>query len=360
MSLCEYDGEWSVPPFGLRNGGVLCFFNTMVQILLSCPAFAIWLEGYLADVEAGTRKVQRREGPTIARLYLALLHDMRECYGGMRSGGIQVAEVYELFRYTAAASRHLIQTGRQEDLHEGLLAFLDSIDPEADTVFRLRHTCHIHCAGCRRTHATGGERDRQVNPCNIFLDVCGERFASQGEAEKYIKGFKLFPLDYRCENCGRKNTGEGEQPISQVFRLAQVSEVIILKLGDYEGKTERWFPETLRFRGRDGGHLNYRLVALVEHTGNRGGGHYYGYCLRPKPPGYHEARGERLAERLRVLGARETEERKRLEATIRENEEASPDAPAVFKLDDERAYYAPAGFRGDRYVLYAVYHYTGG
>jgi hypothetical protein len=384
MNLQEYTAARTVAPFGLRNGGVLCYFNTMMQMLLSCPAFGAWLERYVAAVEGGHREEVTPHGLAIARGYLRLLSDMRQRYaqraGDPESdGGVLETQAHDLFALVAD-SGSIIHRGQQEDMQEGLIAFLNSIDPQADTVFRVRHTCYIVCTRCDRVHTSGldgegsGEgdgprseaegssrgdegRERSVNPPNIFMDVCGERFREQAEVEEHVRCYKLFPEGYRCERCGAKNTRREPSLVYQQYSLARLSEVLVLKFGDYGQKRERWFPEELSFPNREGGTFSYGLVSMVLHEGSCSGGHYYAYCLRPKIPHYHRERGSRLSAQLRESERRgDRAAAGLLRAKLELNEQQAAEALGVFKLDDSGVSHAPSGFGGSPYLYYAVYH----
>ena len=39
MDLIRYDNEYAVSGFGFQNTGVICYFNSMLQGLLSCTSF---------------------------------------------------------------------------------------------------------------------------------------------------------------------------------------------------------------------------------------------------------------------------------------------------------------------------------
>jgi hypothetical protein len=372
MEPLKYNLDYAIPPFGLENISMLCYFNSMLQALMSCPSFVqmqIYNESALSPDNLGA-------------LYIAKWREMKQECQELRDGSSPIGSSYDLFKKMAVVRRssssvqHL-RSDAMEDMHEGLLLFLDSITKStntnpsrrqrgplisADVVFHMRHTCHLKCRSCKLTRETGdtGAPSSAANPTEIFINVSRRNFRTQAAFEDHIKQHTEFPPDFRCE-CGVRNTN-GAPNIAQVYSLTRLSEVIIVLFDKYHGKYDKYFPPVMQFSSAKGP-LRYRIVATIEHSGTMSGGHYTARCLRPKPQGLHIARRQRLQEELlhyrsQIRSGQSLQPHRvaQIEHKIDLDLEQEADPLGVFEISDGDVRYADRGFQPMPNTYLVFYH----
>lgn len=280
MDLLPYNKDYATNGNGFVNLGNSCYFNTLLQCLISCPSIFETL-------------IQNFAKPHINKNPLAL--DLIKLYEQSKEGkdiSQLCIPIWQKIISLAKESNnkiHLTQ-GAQEDAHEGLMMFLDMLDklPEVKRLFEHRYVTKIYCDLCKQTSSEKKETnlvfetqpDLSTEQLKKFEDI-DEFYNTQVSLDIFLmKQNGYVDEDYKCSKCG----GKGSKFKSTT--LTMVPEILPIVFKKYNNKLEKIdivtpFPEKMEFSSKDGNKkIIYKLVAQCEHLGNMRGGHYYAKGLR--------------------------------------------------------------------------------
>lgn len=289
-----YDPELAPRAFGMNNTGVICYFNSFLQVLVGCTAFTRAVlanpeylrrtptgEAVLAFVEAYTSGAE--VAPMSARVLGALVGDLARRRPHVRFGGGQES--------ASEALVHLLDMMEPGGAKLGDAPLADSIQSPITSLFLHRYSQKMYCAVCsKRANRPEPVSDKLEYAVNFnlfhFTDQdLGREAAAAATAEaraeamaaafaKAIRQRREVIEGYHCLTCG------GHVRALEVLNLILIPEIIFCMFNAYGHKTARYFPLTLELPAREGGRLRFRLVGQVEHSGSLGGGHYWARALR--------------------------------------------------------------------------------
>jgi ubiquitin C-terminal hydrolase len=276
MDLVPYNKKYASVAQGMRNMGATCYFNSIMQCILSCPAI-------FEVLEQNKDKAHIQKNP-LAQSIMKLANrsisgdDLKESY----------IPIWSFILNTAQKRNDRVRMNfGQQDAHEGLLMFLDVLDdiPEIKRLFEHRHRHQIKCDKCDKWVMDKYETNLvfEVQP-NLkteqdvkFKDVdnCYDTAMPLNEFLRKQNGF--VDNDYICPNAECKQKGSKFKTTT----LTMVPEILPVVLKKYTNKMVTPFPGKLEFLARGGTEkIVYRLVGQSEHSGTTQGGHYWAVCLR--------------------------------------------------------------------------------
>lgn len=276
-----YNDKYVPRAFGLNNTGAICWFNSLLQSLLSLPA----LTQYMLANE--TRLSENR----MAAEYIRVLKVLFDVTDGVSSGSITVPA-----NMTAMASTMILNglvaeiraqkkknkkaPCGQEGVQDYFNDFLELLNDDGITrLFNNRYNYLAKCTHCGDINTTRrpGERD-------LFIEVdCNLEFTSRSEFSDWIRNHATETESYKCEKCNQVSKN-----IPRVQQLCMLREVVTVFFKWIRRAPKFWYPQTLQFPCKDGGVLTYRIVAQIEHVGSynssshTSGGHYYAKCMRDR------------------------------------------------------------------------------
>lgn len=276
-----YDAALAPRAFGLHNTGALCYFNSLLQLLVGCTAFLRAVEDNaerLAGTATGRAVVAfvrgERGGADMrgasAAVFEALLQDLREKKpGALKAFGPGQQSASEAFVFLMEM---LEPAPAGASAAEGGAA-----GPLAD-VFQLRHSCEIFCRCCR------GVVSRRADASLIFYLGFLDRLEPPARTPEAFAAALTRQVSslagFDCPECSRR--GEGGLPPGvpgalRVYTLALAPDVLVCNFDRYtsDAPVPRYFPPRFELRAEGGGVLRYALVGQVEHSGGLGGGHYW-------------------------------------------------------------------------------------
>ena len=259
-----------IGPFGLNNTGAICYFNSLLQAILSCKSIYDVIQDITIDsdlnksltgrtfiqtVRTAMSNNQSEQATSSSKLLSALITDLEEKIGKTNFGKMQ------------------------ESASEGLVWLLDMMEnPESSIhpitkLFRNRYCVEFFCKNCNDIVSV--QEDTGISLNLFFYDNWPGGITNSATFSDAIRVHLSFTdKSYRCPRC--KLTVEGIRRHS----MLRSPEILVCLFNQYADKKLRYFPETFRIPGNKNNLLQYRLVAQVEHSGSLGGGHYVCRALR--------------------------------------------------------------------------------
>jgi ubiquitin C-terminal hydrolase len=237
---------------GFQNSGVICWFNSMLQTILTCTSVSKVFYENKNDIQTRNKLCQEfwnliqepspEKSQTVLRAFMMQLH----------TKGHNVREMF----------------GRgQEDANEGLLKFIDALEaPEIEYLFEHTYSSYIYCKECK-FRKTITEKD--VNIC-VEFDPSIKMVTTQNVLNQTSE-----IKDYKCDRCQETNTSV------MLKRLYATPEILILIFKKYVGKTMVECPPEFQIPSMDPTKpYTYKLIGVNEHSGGQGGGHYWAVAKR--------------------------------------------------------------------------------
>jgi ubiquitin C-terminal hydrolase len=240
-----YDNKFIPPASGLKNTGVICYFNSLLQGLLSCSS----LNKYV---------IEHKTQNNVVSSYREILNKAfnNENYSNLSP------KLWKSF--IQICNNHKFGRG-QEDASEGLTLLLDSMNnPEIDRLFEHRYQIITSCNNCNQTCSN------QID--ESFMIEIYESEIKNTNLNDYIISHNVEIDGYKCNFCNSVNTIQNK-------KLSMLPEIIIVLFKKYDKKWNHNFPEILTFNSIYG-KMGYKLVSQTEHSGGRNGGHYWSHSLR--------------------------------------------------------------------------------
>ena len=241
---------------GFLNTGVICWFNSISQALLSCTS----LGDALADEEPLNKSNE------FAREFAHL-------FRATRAGNADDAGTSRLLNaLLTRAKLKKISTNLgagQECADEAFTLIVDMLSSQrAQTLFCNSYEFTIICPICAERVSITRDYAYRIQ--------CFEKITATDPREfsDYIKTHSSFTLNYTCP---REHT---TPRVDRVERLKIAREILVLLFNKYDEKHVQYYPNTLEFAAIGGGSIRYELVATVEHNGTRSSGHYYARARR--------------------------------------------------------------------------------
>lgn len=278
-----------VHPVGLFNLGNTCFLNSLVQALLSCPAFNAWIVHNAAATPLLTE---------FAGIYTEMA--MPQMYQNILNIG-DIARMVLVDKYVdknTDAKAPLrpsgdLRMGRQEDVEECFHRIIDLIQESTratlgiamqfESLFALRYKTRKLCLVC------GGlteVKDKTSKP-QMWLDVplvaeygsvAGDRpIDNATDFAQFIRKQTEIVASVDCDTCKAKTHMQFQRILSRT------SQIMVLVFKKYEGKRVQFFPTSFTIDRGSEPAFQYCVVAQIEQSGNAGGGHYYAYGSRITP-----------------------------------------------------------------------------
>lgn len=251
--------------FGLINHGSMCWFNSLIQIMLSLPNFITTVRR--CTVEDPTKY------PVMTELD-KFLAAAETCNGDTMSA---MPILTELMRACPGFG------GRQEDASEGLILLLDKMHPDVSCLFEATYQMDIYCDTCRAVVGLPRMETMLIIPMERDFITIG---LSGDPLEQYLSGHMIHIAGWKCPACGNESANNTRDAM-RVARLAKRPEILIVSFNKYGGK---WagpaYGQNIELVGMAkpaaalAAHL-YSLTGVIRHFGGSQSGHYDAICRRP-------------------------------------------------------------------------------
>lgn len=209
-----------IPPLGFHNTGAICYFNSLIQCLLSSKNFLRYI---LYD----------KEDP----LFTEFLNNI-------------VNDLWDMTFTTKILQKYNIVQGNQSS-SEYFIFLVDLM--KLENIFECQHKIISICQSC------GYKKESKDVSYNTLIN------------DNIIEFFKYTERidNVNCDNCKLKTTIERNKFIYGM------PPIIVLSFNKYFGKKDINYPELF-----GNGEVEYSLIGSVEHYGVLGAGHYVSRCKR--------------------------------------------------------------------------------
>lgn len=249
--------------FGLNNPNTLCYFNSLMQALLSCPApLKYILDSDNANANANACWVSFRTF--------------------MLAAVSKTPPTTALPIITALQAAEQSQFGRgQEDAGEGFHLLLDHMaNDEYASKFMHKYEHDIYCPQCKKIVSSKVDSSFHLEiPPNYTDDMVNWEDDSDikytSKLNQYMRHHVTVLNDFKCPSCKLTNR------MIRLSHLILVPDVLVVQFNKFAGKfnspypTELVFPSTHKSKT-----LQFKLVAKIDHFGSMGGGHYIAHGMR--------------------------------------------------------------------------------
>jgi ubiquitin C-terminal hydrolase len=206
--------ELIIPPLGFHNTGSICYFNSLIQCLLSSKNF---LKFILYD----------KEDPMFIEFLKNIINDS-----------------WDMVFTTRLLQTHNIVNGNQSS-SEYFIILVDLL--KLENIFECHHIIKSICRNCGHS-----KQSKDISYCTLINDNIKEFFNFIDSVDNVI-----------CDNCKNRSTFDREKIINGI------PPVIVLSFNKYFGKRNISYPPYF-----SNNVVEYKLVGSVEHFGVLGAGHY--------------------------------------------------------------------------------------
>lgn len=260
--------------FGLVNVGAICWFNSLIQAIMSVPRVVSLIDKKLGTVEQ-TNDVYNAFGRFIEET-------QRVSHKIHNASSILVALIPLVKNFGHA----------QEDAQEGFHLLLDAMPKEVSQLFESSWCVDLYCDSCRAIVSTHTKEETMslviMERDFIPLSLSGDPFV------QFMSGHMMPVLGYKCPKCSKCSRDvTSMSKTMRIVRLVKPANVLVVSFNKYMSKWQGpGYSSSIDVEYKNGGRLrevegcvpggiaNYELVAVIRHMGNMHGGHYNALCRR--------------------------------------------------------------------------------
>ena len=326
MDLIPYKPNLIVNGKGLVNAtGVSCYYNSLIQALLSCSSLYPFIREYngtdifitafrdlwiseLINKKGCDRTIYVKELKEIAEI--CINEDLKSLYYKYENNIINEDVFFQLVEslyhdvnnnikkaieeedrkykntpnptdgevynhaYNASMMRDLhMEVGRQEDTTQLFISIYNKFTniPEITRLFTHRIRRTINCNNCNKSY-------------HNYIDNNYFQFSqdlTEGQLNKFIIKFDdNSDKDLVCSLCNNKGVKK------MTYNVVMIPEIIMISFNKYPGhsgivkKKATPYPKELFLPASKSQHYQYKLVATIDQRGDNDGGHYVANVLR--------------------------------------------------------------------------------
>lgn len=273
----KYNTGLELKSFGFNNMGATCYFNAMLQSMLSCTSFINIL-------------VKNKENPKylenpVTKQLIELIESTRSESDVSKYAPRIWKEMVVFLCRKEKKSINQVLVG-QQCAREGFHCLMNVLEEfsEIQNLFLHRYKTLVHCFACDKfvSDVDSLYSIFEVQP-NLKTEQL-EKFKQYDEDravnmnEFLMKQTSYVDKDFVCPEC--KDRDEKYN----MHCLVMIPEILVVLSKKYttgrklDVMTD--FPKNLVFKGKGGKNLNYAAVSQIEHGGGLNGGHYWAISRR--------------------------------------------------------------------------------
>ena len=212
--------KFNIPPLGFMNTGAICYFNSLVQSLLSCNSFVIHI-------------CEKKD--SLFYIFFKL---------------IAVDKTWDPF-FTTKLLQEMKCFEPNQSSSEYFLKVCDFL--KLDDLFKTVTETTTTCSECNN--------ETKVNDISVYI-VIDDDIYEFCETKREIENFN-------CDQCKKKVKAR------LVTRIKETSSVIVFSFNKYFHKKNVNYPKRFIINQKE-----YQIRSTIEHMGCLNGGHYYCRTIR--------------------------------------------------------------------------------
>lgn len=254
-NLALYDEKWTLEPFGLVNSGSTCYFNAALQTLFSLPAF----NQIIRELRGHFEQKNNYVACELARIFA----EMKQTPNAPNSSLASIRVFNSLNKVLPKSNSRQGQESAIWAIEDILLA-INHVD--IYHLFYIKYNCTIHCNDCNERTSINLDETTHIQMPENYQNM-----------NEYIYSH-TDKVEYKCEKCGIKKIRE------RLYKLGILREILCIAFP--VAAQNKSYPPALTFPYKKGGKLEYKLCAVIEHSGgyspatHQSSGHYWAKILR--------------------------------------------------------------------------------
>lgn len=268
-------------PYGFRNLGATCYFNALLQGILSCRSFKETILQNQNKEEYVNNEVAKK----FVELYNIMSDDTLD---DSQKSAVHMNFAPQIWRevFACAMKRqdNVKFTPGQECVREGFHLLLESMDglKEVEKLFNHRYRTLIYCKNCDDWVV---KKDDEYSLFEVQPNLKSQQLPEFKNIDPLFN--QARPLvdfiqkqnsyvddDFRCPRCKQKKA------MFQTTKLIMIPKIlpILAKKYGIDGRRKSLevtpFPIAMEVKDKFNGVMEYNAVCQIEHMGNMNGGHY--------------------------------------------------------------------------------------
>ena len=265
--------SYKQPITGFHNLGSTCYFNALIQSIISCNIFMDEINKI--DINNYELYVKNTVSDISAINIIKLFQSYKVENNNLSKLSANIW--YELIKTTPS----YFQMG-QQCAAEGFTLLLDVLDKYSDIkqLFYHRVRSRIYCPDCNNVVSDNKNMENmfivESNLNNEQIDCFKEIHNTSTNIKDFVINNTGFIEGYTCEKCKIKSNK------FTINNLTMVPSILVINYKNYDKQCHNItniFPEQLIFNGKKN-NLIYKAVAQIEHSGSVHSGHYWALCKR--------------------------------------------------------------------------------
>jgi uncharacterized UBP type Zn finger protein len=264
--LITYNKKYAFEAHGLLNPSNICYLNSLIQGLISCPAFVqmILLNGY------DHCRVNVQPPDTLSLL-------LRMCSGQISANpdlwdnqyGTKLLKALNDVR--ESENKDVVEETTQYDPTDALNYLIEKCINRKSVTQLFTYIKKLKCDNCNT--------QKKINIYSDITMMIYPDITSNIALESFISNkCHTDSQELDCVNCKKKYASHDLISMPNIL-------VLVYPLANGYNKWESPYTETLTIRGKNNTIKKYMLVSLSLHIGLDGSGHYVSYSLRKNGDG---------------------------------------------------------------------------
>lgn len=226
-----------IEPYGMYNSGIICYFNSAMQALISSKHFMDMIKSNDNVISDEIIKHTQNKDSYNLNIFNAFMAKKNNSFGyNQEDAGEFITLLLEMYRHP----------------------------------FVYTYICDLFCIHCRKTKSLPPDKNIffYTSPSHIENNTISGNNMIANIKNNYSKCFGV-----QCTVCG---SGK----IVKTNRISEISEIILISIQpDFDKKEICNYDSYITFDSGSDRNI-YRLIAVIYHSGGKESGHYYSKCLR--------------------------------------------------------------------------------